>query len=227
MSEIKLVKRTPRLKPAPSPTGPGTWPKPYVPAGIRLVAIGASMGGPQVLHTILSGLPTDFGAPLLIVQHIAPRFAAGFAEWLSGSSHFPVRIATEGEVLVPGRGYLAPDGFHLGVVGGPRIVLDDGPPDSNLRPSVHHLFLSVAAAFGRQAVGVLLTGMGRDGAAGLLEMRQKGAITIAQDEASSVVFGMPGEAVKLGAAQYVLPPEGIVELLTGLVGRQPPAAVWG
>ncbi len=220
MSEIKLVRRIPGLKPAPPPQA--AWPKLRASAAIHVVAIGASTGGPQVLHTILSGLPRDFGAPVLIVQHIALRFAAGFVEWLSGSSRFPVRIAAQGEPLLPGHGYLAPEGFHLGVGSGPRIELGEDPPDNGLRPSVHHLFRSVAEVFGSHAVGVLLTGMGRDGAEGLFELRQKGAITIAQNEASSVVFGMPGEAVKLGAATYVLPPEGITSLLATLVGTKPP-----
>lgn len=221
MSEIKLVRRIPRLKPAPAPPAPAAWPTPLSPPGIQVVAIGASTGGPQVLHTILSGLPPNFGVPVLIVQHIALRFAAGFTEWLSGSSRFPVRIAAAGEALLPGHGYLAPEGFHLGVGGGPRIALSEDPPDNGLRPSVHHLFHSVAEVFGPQAVGVLLTGMGKDGAMGLLDLKRKGAITIAQDEASSVVYGMPGEAVRLGAAMYVLPPEGIAPLLAAMVGTNP------
>ncbi len=217
MSEIKLVRRMRRAAPASMAQ---TVPRSTVP--IQVVAIGASTGGPQVLQTILSGLPPGFSAPVLIVQHIAKQFTEGFAQWLSGASRFPVRIAASGEELLPGRGYLAPEGFHLGVDGGPRIVLSQAPPDNGLRPSVHHLFHSVAAACGPRAIGVLLTGMGRDGAAGLAELRQRGAITIAQDEASSVIFGMPGEAVKLGAAHHVLPPEGIVALLAALVGAKPP-----
>ncbi|MHB8836453.1 MAG: chemotaxis-specific protein-glutamate methyltransferase CheB [Candidatus Methylomirabilia bacterium] len=225
MSEIKLVRLTRRSAPmAQAAPLPALWAVPRSTAPIQVVAIGASTGGPQVLQTILSGLSPGFGAPVLIVQHIAKMFTAGFAEWLSGASRFPVRIATAGEELLPGRGYLAPEGFHLGVGGGPRIVLSQDPPDNGLRPSVHHLFHSVAAVCGPRAVGVLLTGMGRDGAAGLAEMRQRGATTIAQNEASSVIFGMPGEAIKLGAAHQVLPPEGIVALLAALVGAKPPVS---
>lgn len=225
MSEIKLVRRMRRSAPASMAQTvplPALWAVPRSTAPIQVVAIGASTGGPQVLQTILSGLSPGFGAPVLIVQHIAKLFTAGFAEWLSGAARFPVRIAAAGEELLPGRGYLAPEGFHLGVGSGPRIALSQDPPDNGLRPSVHHLFHSVAAVCGPRAVGVLLTGMGRDGAAGLAELRQRGATTIAQNEASSVIFGMPGEAVKLGAAHHVLPPEGIVALLASLVGAKPP-----
>lgn len=221
MSEIKLVRRLPR--PASAPLSRAVRPLLHAPAGIQVVAIGASTGGPHVLHTILSGLPPDFGAPVLIVQHIAARFLPGFVDWLSVSSLFPLRIAAHGESLRPGNGYLAPEGFHLGVGGGLRIALSEDPPDDGLRPSVHHLFHSVAAVFGPHAVGVLLTGMGKDGALGLSELKRNGAITIAQDEASSIVHGMPGEAVKLGAVTHVLSPEGITALLAALVGTKPPS----
>lgn len=223
MSEIKLVKRIPRPQPAPASHPAAAWPGPLVGADIHVVAIGASTGGPQVLHTILSGLQAGLGAPILIVQHIAPKFVAGFREWLAGASGFTVRIATAGEALLPGHCYLAPEDCHLGVGNGSRIVLSEDPPDNGLRPSVHHLFHSVAEVFGPHAVGVLLSGMGSDGAMGLSELKRKGAITIAQDEASSVIFGMPGEAVKLGAAAYVLPPEGITSLLKDLLGAKRPA----
>lgn len=221
MSEIKLVRRAPRPKAGVQPSAAAAWPKPLSPADIGVVAIGASTGGPQALHTILSGLPAGFGAPVLIVQHIALRFAAGFVEWLSRASGFPVMIAAAGETLVPGQGYLAPEGFHLGVGRSSQIVLSADPPDNGLRPSVHHLFRCVADVFGPHAIGVLLTGMGKDGAEGLLGMRRKGAVTIAQDEASSIIYGMPGEAVKLGAATHCLPPEDITAMLAALVGTKP------
>jgi len=221
MSEIKLVKRTPRPKPAPTPHSIAPWSDPLNAANIHVVAIGASTGGPQVLHTILSGLRSDCGVPVLIVQHIAPKFVAGFVEWLSGSAHFPVSIASAGEALLPGHGYVAPDGFHLGVGGGPRIALSESPYENGVRPSADHLFHSVAEVFGPHAVGVLLTGMGKDGAVGLAELKRKGAITVVQDEASSVIFGMPGEAVKLGAASHVLPPEGIATLLAVMTRAKP------
>jgi len=179
-----------------------------------MIAIGASTGGPPVLQTILAGLPKDLSVPVTIVQHITHGFTAGFASWLAETTGFPVRIPDHGEFCMPGTVYVAPDDVHLAVDAGGRILLSDDPPDNLLRPSIMRLFRSTAQAFREKAVGVLLTGMGRDGAEGLKMMRDAGAVTIAQDEDSSVVFGMNGEAVKLGAAQHILPPEGIVRMLT-------------
>jgi two-component system chemotaxis response regulator CheB len=207
MSEVKVVKRITHVaKMPPKPFPAFTTPR-LENRKIQAIAIGASTGGPPVLQKILSGLPPDFPAPLLIVQHIAAGFAEGFADWLAGASRFPLHLALNGEPLLPGQAYVAPDGFHLGLGDGLRILLSDQPPENGLRPSVAHLFLSVAQVLGPAAVGVLLTGMGRDGAEELKLLRNKGAITIAQDEESSVVHGMPGEAIKLGAAAWTLPPE--------------------
>jgi two-component system chemotaxis response regulator CheB len=203
MSEVRVVKRF---------TRPGILrvaaPLPIVlpqkgTGGIQAVAIGASTGGPPVLKNILSGLPQGFPVPVFIVQHIAQGFVKGFAEWLSGTSHFPVSVALQGERAAPGHGYVAPDGFHIGLENGPNIVLSDHAPENHLRPSVSYLFRSVAQVLGPAAVGVLLTGMGKDGAKELKLMKEKGAITIAQDEESSVVHGMPGEAIRLHAATHI------------------------
>lgn len=153
----------------------------------------------------------------MIVQHISLGFVDGFKEWLAGASKFPVHIASHGEQPLPGHAYIAPDGFHMGVGIGPRIVLSDDAPENGVRPSVAYLFRSVAQVMGSRAVGVLLTGMGRDGADELKAMKERGAITIAQDEESSVVYGMPGEAIKQDAADYILPPEEIAAVLTALV----------
>jgi two-component system, chemotaxis family, protein-glutamate methylesterase/glutaminase len=220
MSEVRVVRRVlhaGREKPAVPVVGErGS----IALFGISVVAIGASTGGPPALKTVLSGIPRNFPLPLLIVQHIAPGFVQGFAEWLSASSGIPVHISSDGETLLPGHAYLAPEDFHLGVAKGPRIALSSDPPEGGgLRPSVSYLFRSVARVMGSSAVGVLLTGMGRDGAQELKELREAGALTIAQDEASSVVYGMPGEAVKLGAASYVLPPEGIASFLSAFAGK--------
>lgn len=212
MSEIKVVKRIRPVMKVPAPTAPMA-PKLKSEMGIQLIAIGASTGGPPVLQKILSGLPQDLSVPVLIVQHIASGFVEGFVEWLTGASGFPLHIAAHGEQPKPGHGYISPDGLHMGVGKGPCIVLSDQAPENGLRPSVAYLFRSVAQVLGAQAVGVLLTGMGRDGAEELKIMKDKGALTIAQDETSSIVFGMPGEAVKLGAAVYVLPPEEIARML--------------
>jgi two-component system chemotaxis response regulator CheB len=184
-----------------------------------IVAIGASIGGPPVIAQILSGLPPAFAAPILIVQHIAAGFTAGFAEWLATTSRLPVHVAVGGESPLPGHVYIAPDDRHLRV--GPRFELETtrDEPYNGLRPAVGVLFRSVAERFGGRAIGVILTGMGRDGAAELKLMADRGALTVAQDEESCVVFGMPAEAIKLGATRFVLPPDEITALLTSAVQR--------
>ncbi|MBV8780811.1 MAG: chemotaxis-specific protein-glutamate methyltransferase CheB [Phycisphaerae bacterium] len=216
MSEVKLVRRwsrAPRSTPAATPAAPPPVPSSTNASEILLVAIGASTGGPLVLQTLLAGLPPRFPVPILIVQHIAVGFLEGMVDWLRQSTGRAVFIGTHGQIAEPGIVYLAPDRKHMGVASDRRIVLTPGDASDVLCPSVAHLFAATARAFGPAAAGVLLTGMGRDGAEELLTMRQQGALTIAQDEESSVVFGMPGEAVKLGAARYVLPPERIAALL--------------
>ncbi|MCX6556914.1 MAG: chemotaxis-specific protein-glutamate methyltransferase CheB [Candidatus Aminicenantes bacterium] len=220
MSEVKVVKRVPhavKARIAAPPAMAKPLPKTAV---IQAVAIGASTGGPPVLNKILSGLPQNFPVPLLIVQHIAQGFSEGFAEWISNASGFPVQVATHGERPVPRHGYVAPDGFHLGLDSGPRIALSSLAPENGLRPSVSYLFRSVAQVLGPAAVGVLLTGMGRDGAEELKMMKERGAITFAQDEESSVVHGMPGEAIKLNAATYILAPEDITTTLIALIKNE-------
>ena len=215
MSEIKVVKRISRVYKALEAIRPA---QPLQrTTGIQAIAIGASTGGPLVLKDILSGLPRDFPVPVLIVQHIAKGFVEGFTEWLSGASQFPLSVASHGERLAPGHGYIAPDDFHMGLDYGLKIVLSGFAPKNSIRPSVSFLFRSMAQVLGPAAVGVLLTGMGRDGAEELKTMKDNGAITIAQNEESSVVYGMPGEAIKLGAAIYVLPPKSIAATLTDLV----------
>jgi len=218
MSEIKMVRRFARPVKAALPVMPHglTLPADKV---IQLVAIGTSTGGPPVLNKILSLLTAQLPVPLLIVQHITTGFTEGFVDWLGTSSKFPLHIAQHGVKPLAGHGYVAPDGFHLGIASGPRIVLSNHAPENGLRPAVAYLFRTAAQVLGPCAVGVLLTGMGRDGARELKEMKDRGAITIAQDEASSIVYGMPGEAAKLGAATYILPPEGIAAMLASLVRK--------
>ena len=217
MSEVKVVKRWPqRTKTAVSTPIPKTVIE-RAREGIEIVAIGASTGGPLSIKTILSALPASFAVPVLIVQHIALGFAAGFAAWLAGSSRLKVRLAAAGEPITAGHAYVAPDGLHLGVQDSRRIELSRNAPENGVRPSVSYLFRSIAKIFGRKAAGILLSGMGVDGAAELKLLKEAGAVTFAQDEASCVVYGMPGEAVKLGAAPYVLPPEKIAAALAALV----------
>ena len=220
MSEVKVVRRWPRVRREISAPGP---PEPVIgraPAGVKVIAIGASTGGPPVLQTILAGLPNDFPAPVLIVQHMAAGFMQGFVAWLAQSSGLPVHIATHGESMLPGHVYVAPDDFQMKVERGGRIVLARDEPENGLRPSVSCLFRSLAQVYGDQAVAGLLTGMGRDGAEELKLLRDKGAVTFAQDKESSVVHGMPGEAIKLGAATFILPPEKIAAALTSLANRR-------
>jgi two-component system chemotaxis response regulator CheB len=215
MSEVKVVRRR---QPRDQSKAAATSPRPAA-AGrqTEIIAIGASTGGPQVIQAILGGLDTALPAAVLIVQHISPGFVQGFVDWLTKTVPFPVALATPQAKLTPGRAYIAPDNYHLGVDGRGNLMLSDAPPENGLRPAVSFLFRTVAAAYGHRAIGVLLSGMGRDGAAELKLLREAGAVTIAQDQASAVIFGMPGEAVKLGAATYVAPPEEIIRIINNIV----------
>jgi two-component system chemotaxis response regulator CheB len=175
----------------------------------ELLVIGASTGGPPVLSELLAMLPAASGVPVLIAQHIEPGFVEALARWLSRSG-WPTQIAKAGGRPVPGEVRISPAHASLFLQPDGRFGLKPADPNpAQPSPSVDCLFQSVAACRGVHAAGVLLTGMGDDGARGLFAMRQAGALTFAQDEASCVVFGMPGAAVRLGAAQFVLPPAGI------------------
>lgn len=214
MAEVPVVRRWPRRGGAPPPAAAAL---PAVGAKISVVALGASTGGPIALQDILSRLPKDLPVPLLIVQHISTGFAEGFAEWLAKSAGYPVHVAAAGEPALAGRAYVAPSGVQMRLLANGCIDLVDAPPEHGLKPSVSYLFRSLAATFGPAAIGVLLTGMGRDGAQELKALREAGAVTVAQDSETAIVFGMPGEAVKLGAAAYVLAPDAIAALLERLL----------
>jgi two-component system, chemotaxis family, response regulator WspF len=175
----------------------------------RLVAIGASAGGPGALVKILASIPKDFPAAIVIVQHVDEQFAAGMADWLNRDSILPVRVAAEGDQVVPGVVLLAATNDHLLLKTGDRLGYAREPSDCAYRPSIDVFFDSVCASWSGEAVGVLLTGMGRDGAKGLKALRNKGHYTIAQDQATSAVYGMPKAAMALGAAVDVLPIERI------------------
>jgi len=216
MSEVKVVRRWPRSAPQDDLISPE--PQPVSPPGAAvLIAVGASTGGPPVVQTVLSELPCGFPAAVLLVQHIAAGFTAGFAEWLDRSSSLSVRLPVDGERILPGHAYVAPEGFHMKVGGSGTICLSNEEPENGLRPSISVLFRSVAQTYGHKAVGVLLTGMGKDGALGLKSMKERGAVTIAQDKETSVIHGMPGEAIRVGAARYILPAGKIAAALRGLV----------
>jgi two-component system chemotaxis response regulator CheB len=169
-----------------------------------VVAVGCSVGGPGALHEILSALPADFAAPLLVAQHLAEGFIDGLATWLDGASRLTVKVARQGEKLIPGRVYLAPHDRHL-TVHGERIALSDAPPREGFRPAASVLFEGVADAFGARAIGVILTGLGSDGVAGLRALRSAGGHVLAQDERTSAAFGMPGAAIEAGVCDAVLP----------------------
>ena len=186
-------------------------PRPAV-ARCELVAVGASLGGPRALATLLRALPPAFSLPVAAVQHIAHGFADGLAAWLRQESGRVVRVARDGDALVPGGVLLAPCGRHIEVERG-RVGLSDAPPIDTFRPSVEPLFRSAARVYGRNACGVLLTGMGRDGAEALRDIRAAGGTTLAQDEATSAVFGMPRAALEGGAVDRVLPPAAIARVL--------------
>lgn len=217
MAEVRVVRRWPR-RDGEANRKRASATAPVAPPGI--VAIGASTGGPPALHAILASLPEDFPAAIVVVQHMAPGFVSGFADWLAQLCALPVRLAGHGEVIEPGHVYIAPDGFQTAVAEGRRFLLTRCNGDNGLCPSVSHLFRSVADVFGGNAIAVLLSGMGRDGAQELRELKERGAATFAQDKGSSVVHGMPGEAIRLDAAKYVLPPEEIAPVLVNLVNRK-------
>ncbi len=207
-----------RGRPAvPETTSSSTAPR--MPGGPRLIAVGASTGGPGALTDLLRALPQGFHPPVLVVQHIAASepVAVAFSDWLAGQTGRDVSYARDGTpvAVLNGRVVLAPPDRHLLVREG-VLRLSDGPPRHSCRPSVDVLFDAVADEYGAAAAGCLLTGMGRDGADGLLRMKQRGAVTFAQDEASCVVYGMPREAALLGAATYILPPSLIAARLIEL-----------
>lgn len=181
-----------------------------------LIAIGASAGGPAALATLLSALPGDFSASIVIVQHVDARFAEGMAHWLDEQAALPVRAAKEGDRPMPGTVLMAATGDHLALRDKSHLGYTPNPREYVHRPSVNVFFESIVGNWQGHAIGVLLTGMGRDGARGLKAMREAGYHTIAQDQASSAVFGMPKEAIAMDAAVEVLSIEQIAPRLVKL-----------
>lgn len=212
LSRVSVHRRPPKSAPRATSVPSSLW------SGPPLVAIGASTGGPPALVEVLSKLPADFAAAVLIVQHIGEGFDHTLAQWLDEECALPVRVARDGEVLVAGTIRVGPVGYHLTVGHAGQVVLDSDVTVDGHRPSVTRLFNSVAAQAARRTLGVLLTGMGRDGASGLLALRKAGGRTVAQDEDSSVVYGMPRAAAELGAAEEVLPLSAIGARLLRLPG---------
>ncbi|MDX6228560.1 MAG: two-component system, chemotaxis family, protein-glutamate methylesterase/glutaminase [Frankiales bacterium] len=217
--EPATVKRVPAVRtvePAaprtlrPAPIEPGSRP-------IDLIAIGVSTGGPQALATLLSALPETMTQAVLIVQHMADGFLEGLAQWLDSQCALPVGVGEGGKRLQPGTVTLAPGGLNLIIHERLRVTCEVPPPSQFHIPGIDPTFRSVAHHVGAAAIGVILTGMGRDGAAGLKEMRDCGSITVGQDEASSAVYGMPGAAKALGAIEHERPLAEIASLLLTLV----------
>jgi two-component system chemotaxis response regulator CheB len=222
MAPIKLVRRWPerpawdatsprRLVGASRQAGATVWP--------RLVAIAASTGGPGALQVILRALPRDFPLPILLVQHIAGGFTGSLVKWLDSGCTLRVKIAEEGEPILAGTVYVAPDRRHLGCNPALQVSLSDAAPIGGFCPSASHLFEQVAASVGAASVCIMLTGMGDDGVAGLVAVHKAGGVIVAQDEASSVVFGMPGNAIAAGLVDAVLP---LSDICADLIRRATP-----
>jgi two-component system, chemotaxis family, protein-glutamate methylesterase/glutaminase len=186
------------------------------PRAVEVVAIGVSSGGPRVVDEILSAIPRDFALAIIVVQHMAEGFMPGLITWLQPRCPLPVKVAEEGDAIVAGAVLFAPDSAHMVVLPTGRVQLSAADPVNGLRPSVDVTFASVAGVYRARAAGILLTGMGSDGAAGLLAIRNAGGVTMVQDEASCVVFGMPRAAIQLGAAERVLSPAGLIDALKAL-----------
>ncbi|MCL5883526.1 MAG: CheB methylesterase domain-containing protein [Actinobacteria bacterium] len=179
----------------------------------KIVAIGSSTGGPQALQRILCSLPADFTARVVIVQHIARGFTDGLIEWLSSSCKMDIIKGSDGHLLEPGEVVIAPDGIHMIVTTSGRIQLVERQIPGPHKPSIDVLLESVADVYGKKAVGVILTGMGRDGAQGIKAIHDRGGHTIAQDKNTSVIFSMAKEAIKLGGVDRVVPLSAVGRLL--------------
>lgn len=218
MAQVKIVRRPRTLVhdgvAPPMPAGGQS-----DPGQAQLVAIAASAGGPVALKVLLQRLAPAQPWPLLLAQHIAAGFLGSFRDWLAGFSTVSVCIAEDGQALQPGALYLAPDGRHLGITADLRVRLDSGTAKDLFRPSANHLFHSVAQGIGSKAIGIQLSGMGRDGAEGLAELHRRGALTIVQEPTSAVIDAMPLAAINLRAASQVLPPEAIAALLNSIAAR--------
>lgn len=187
----------------------------------RVIALAASTGGPVVLEQVFGALPTQFPLPILVVQHIAREFTDGFVTWLNHSSGPRVKIAEHGEPLLGGTIYVAPEDYHLGVMAGHRAALSDEPALGGFRPAASWLFHAIADIYRQHALAVIFTGMGRDGVDGLRAIQRAGGRILAQDEQSSVVFGMPGAAVAAGVVDLVLPVPAIIEEMFLHAGARP------
>lgn len=187
------------------------------PSQFRYVAIGSSTGGPLILRKILSSLPADFPLPILIVQHMAKGFTTGMVNWIDGVTKLKLKLAEHNEIPQAGTVYVAPDDSHMGISRSGRIELNQDEKRKSLRPSVSYLFETLAKHFSNQTIAVMLTGMGADGAMEMKALKDGGATTIAQSEASCTIFGMPKAAIDMGGAIFVLDTEDIPRKLTQVI----------
>lgn len=221
MADVPVVRRFGKTKSLPPLNTPGLpdrlpahLPSPNLPgippsvvtgqSGRTIIGIASSTGGPSALATALKPLPPSYPLPILVVQHITQGFAVCLCEWLNSELNLNVHLAQHGEIPAPGHVLIAPDDGHMEISDQGQIILHHSPPHRGQRPSANYLFSSLARVYGQHATGIILTGMGDDGVNGLVELHQRGGLTIAQDEATSVVYGMPREAVDRNAVDYVI-----------------------
>ncbi|HKV39042.1 MAG TPA: chemotaxis protein CheB, partial [Blastocatellia bacterium] len=227
VSKVKAAARGRLIAPAVIPPPVARPKRPLAPLPLRtasekLVAIGASSGGPNALRFLLPRIPADFDAGIVVVQHMPESFTAVMAKWLDEICEVEVKEASDGDIALPGRVFIAPGSAHMKIrrsAQGPVVELDRGGPVNGHRPSVDVLFWSVAAQYGKRAAAVLMTGMGSDGAEGIGEIRRAGGMTLAQDKETSAIFGMPRAAIERGYVEKVAPLAEIAPWLINIVGR--------
>lgn len=215
MAEVKVVSRKPKATARQKVKPPAIIKEvPWEDHGrLNVIAIGVSSGGPQALQQVFSKISDKFPVPIVVVQHITKGFLTGLVNWLGNTTAIPIQIATDGEQLLGGHIYFAPDNHQMKISKSGKINLEKCEQKNGLCPSVAHLFNSVALAYGKSVMGIILTGMGNDGARELKLLREAGALTIAQDKESALIHGMPGVAIKLDAAKYILSATEISQLL--------------
>lgn len=220
---VRGVARTAPVRPSGSFPPVPEAPQPFAPSALGVICVASSTGGPQVVQKMLSSLPADFPVPIAIVQHINAAFADSLLGWLSESSKLKVKQAKEGDLLTPGTVLLAPPDAHLMISGRGRVSVAGGIPRDGHLPSASTLLESAAKVYARRAVGVILTGMGTDGVEGLAAIRQAGGKTLAQNQESSVVFGMPGAAVARGIVDHQVHGDELADALVRLARGLEPA----
>lgn len=218
LADVKVIRRYERRAPA-GPVPESVVASRRTPIGI--VAVAASTGGPAALRRMIAALPSDLRVPIVVVQHIVEGFTAGLVAWLDQTCSLPVRLARDGASLRAGTVHVGPDGAHLEVTPAGHVRLTEDPAVGGFRPSATRLFLSAAQAYGSQTLAVVLTGMGGDGLEGVRAVHAAGGLVLAQDEATSVVFGMPGVVVREGLAHEVGPVERLAATIERSVGRGP------